>query len=767
MIVINPHHSRRSYLSLLGLLAALLCYCLPTDVDQAAAQDAPEEPAADLDSREAFAEPSADALLFEAQQYGRVKIIVKLAMAFRAEGEWSSVQDVMRQRTAIVQGQTRLLRTLLRHRITDIKPFRYVPYLAMTVDQSALMELLNQPGIIRIFKDELLPPVLAESVPLIHADDVWAPGITGSGWTVAILDSGVDQTHLFLNDGKVVSEACYSTTDASQRIFSLCPNGQTSQEGFGAGANCPANIEGCEHGTHVAGIAAGHAADTPRPDLNGVAKDASIIAIQVFSRVDNSSLCSQFRLGTPCVLTAISDQMRGLERILELRQAFQIAAVNMSLGGGRFTSPCDAQSALTEQLQNLRSVNIATVVASGNSGFSDALGSPACISTAISVGNTTKSDAIASSSNSASFLSLLASGTQIVSSTPNNGLAALTGTSMAAPHVTGAFALLRQAKPSAAVGEILQALQGTGVPITDPRNGITIPRIDVKAAFDALIGSGTPALTNPTPGSTLPGSTATFQWTANGAPVLEWGLYIGSSPGSSDRFNSGSLGTQLSLTVNGLPTDGRQLFVRLWFRLPQGWQAADFPYIAASSGGDALALGTFQGTITTTIAALHPGTGGILDLQTFSKNVDVFVGQPAAAGGLVEANPVNLVIFPSASSNLGEEGQMAIFSAFPFAFNDGSQLLVQYWTLALEGNHIAGSLMDNHVREALALNLINSLDLNLALVGIRSVTTLALDVQITTLTGTIDANQVRLTIQGATTDRAHWFFSEIVANRLN
>jgi hypothetical protein len=154
-------------------------------------------------------------------------------------------------------------------------------------------------------------------------------------------------------------------------------------------------------------------------------------------------------------------------------------------------------------------------------------------------------------------------------------------------------------------------------------------------------------------------------------------------------------------------------------------------------------------------------------LQTFSKSVDVIVGPPAAAGGLVEANPINCVVFPSASSNLGEEGQMAIFSAYPFVFNDGSQLLAQYWTLAADGNRLTGILTDTHVREGLVLNLINSLDLNLALVGIRFVTTLALDVQITTLAGSIDANQVRLTIQGATTDRAHWFFSEIVANRIN
>jgi serine protease len=232
-------------------------------------------------------------------------------------------------------------------------------------------------------------------------------------------------------------------------------------------------------------------------------------------------------------------------------------------------------------IQLLRAANIATVVASGNEGFTDGLSEPACVSSAISVGNTTKSDTVNPNSNSASFLSLLAPGTSIVSSVPSfPGVAQLTGTSMAAPHVAGSFALLRQAKPSASVSEILAALQKTGVPIRDPRNGITQSRIDVEAALDVLSSHGTPEITDPVPGSTLAGATVTFTWRSNGAAVTEWWLYIGSSQGAADLLNSGPLGTQLSITVSNLPTDGRRLFVRLWYRIAGQWQFGDFPYLA-------------------------------------------------------------------------------------------------------------------------------------------------------------------------------------------
>jgi hypothetical protein len=234
----------------------------------------------------------------------------------------------------------------------------------------------------------------------------------------------------------------------------------------------------------------------------------------------------------------------------------------------------------------LRAANIATVVASGNSSFIDGIGMPACISSAISVGSTTKDDVVSEFSNGASFLSLLAPGSAILSSTPDNGLGLKYGTSMAAPHVAGAFALLRQAQPAATVSDILAVLQNTGVPITDWRNGIPTPRIDVQAAVDTLdtTGSNAPAMTSPVPGTALPGETVTFQWTGNGVAVDQWWLYIGSAQGEADLYNSGALGTQQSVTSNGLPSDGRAIFVRLWYHTEAAWQFVDVQYTAYPQG---------------------------------------------------------------------------------------------------------------------------------------------------------------------------------------
>ncbi len=103
-----------------------------------------------------------------------------------------------------------------------------------------------------------------------------------------MLDTGVDKSHPFLA-GKVVSEACYSS-DFSGFAESTCPGGDGAA--INSGRPCSASVSGCDHGTHVAGIAAGH-----NGSLSGVAQ--------------------------------------------ALRTQFDIAAVNMSLADGEYSGTFD------------------------------------------------------------------------------------------------------------------------------------------------------------------------------------------------------------------------------------------------------------------------------------------------------------------------------------------------------------------------------------------------------------------------------------------
>lgn len=404
---------------------------------------------------------------------GSAKVIIGLNIPFTPLGKVSESAQVA-QTEAIANAKNGILTALAGLNVQNVKTFSYIPYMAMSVDSAALDALMANPLVSVIEEDAAEPPTLLESIPLIKADTAWNSGYTGTGQTVAILDTGVDKTHYMLDAGKVVSEACYSTTGSSST--SVCPGGVNSVAP-GSGVDCNAKFPdapgACDHGTHVAGIAAG--TDASR---NGVAKNANVIAIQVFSRFEKAYCGTK-----PCVLSWNSDQLLGLERVYALRSTYNIAAANLSLGGGRYWSNCDAsQSARKAAIDNLRSVGIATVISSGNSYYKDSMGAPACISTAVSVGATNDvSDKVDSYSNSASFLSLLAPGSWINSAVPGGGLSNWSGTSMATPHVTGAWAMKKQQSPSASVAEILSSLQSTGVSITDT-NGITKKRIKLDTA---------------------------------------------------------------------------------------------------------------------------------------------------------------------------------------------------------------------------------------------------------------------------------------------
>src|SRR4029453_10043393 len=98
-----------------------------------------------------------------------------------------------------------------------------------------------------------------------------------------------------------------------------------------------------------------------------------------------------------------------------------------------------------------------------------------------------KSDQVSFFSNVAPFMSLLAPGDMINSSVLGGGFDLASGTSMAAPHVAGAWAIMRQAVPSGDVTTILNAMRQTGKPITDDRiffgGGAVVPRLNI---FEAI-----------------------------------------------------------------------------------------------------------------------------------------------------------------------------------------------------------------------------------------------------------------------------------------
>ena len=449
------------------------------------------------------------------QRNGTARVIVELNVSSGAhvpEGLLPNAAAVAAQRAAIRAAQTRVIGKLPASATRSIRQFDTVPFLALEVNAAGLAAIeAASPDVARVLEDEVLHPVLAESVPLIEGDQVWQAGYDGAGMMVAVLDTGVDGTHPFLA-GKVVEEACYSTNGSSST--SVCPNGQSTQ--IGTGSAVPCSLSDCLHGTHVAGIATGNGTTGGVP-FSGVARAAQLMAVQVFTEINNPLTCGFG--GSPCLGAYSSDIISGLERVYAVAPQYHIASVNMSLGGSLFSAPCDKEP-YKPAVDNLRSIGIATVVAAGNSSSTSQLSSPGCISTVVSVGSTNKQDQVSWFSNVATFMSVFAPGESINSSVPGGGYQVLSGTSMATPHVAGTWAVIKQAVPNASVSTILTALQQTGLPVTDTRSGgsVTKPRIRIFEALATLT-----SVTNPAPVATalsparMPAGSADFSLTVTGS----------------------------------------------------------------------------------------------------------------------------------------------------------------------------------------------------------------------------------------------------------
>jgi subtilisin family serine protease len=440
----------------------------------------------------------------KAAKNGTLRVLVTLNLAYSPEAALDA-NAIKGQRSAITAATQKLLGNLSGLKYTLNATYYAFPLVGLTVDSAGLEKLFTLPEVAQVAESTLKHPDLAQSTVIIGAVAAQGQGYNGTGYAVAILDTGFQTNHPFLA-GRTVAEACFSRTVAADNATTLCPNGQSTsgstpgQSGTGAAANCSATLDGCEHGTHVAGITLGKNY-SGGPGYNGVAPGANLIAIQVFSKITSTSACSPSP--SPCLSAYDEDIIAALQYVQGLSGSFNISSINMSLGDGvNNATPCDTSPYFTV-VGSLRTANIATAIAAGNEGYTAGLSGPACVSNSISVGSTTKADAISSFSNRANYMSLWAPGSSITSSVPTSTYANLSGTSMATPHVAGAWAIMRQKFPSESVTQILTRLQNKGIAISGSPSA-TAKRIQIDGALDLATATATNTPLPPTASSTPP-----------------------------------------------------------------------------------------------------------------------------------------------------------------------------------------------------------------------------------------------------------------------
>jgi uncharacterized repeat protein (TIGR01451 family) len=351
---------------------------------------------------------------------------------------------------------------------TDAESLRDYDHLPLSLirfkNRAGLEKLLADKRVTAIYEDAPIYPDMAYSLPFIGQPTVAGAGYNGSGQTVVVLDTGIDYT--------------------------LPAFGSCSAPGLPASCRVLAavDVNGLDnlittannHGTNVSGIVAGVATGT---------------RIASFNALPGGSGSS-------------SNVIAGINWAIANKSVYNITAINMSLGdSGKYTTLCS--STLTNPyktpIANARAAGIIPVASSGNNAYTNGISNPACTPGVVSVGAVydaswggpyswggtppTCTDSAASAadkipcfSNSASFLTMLAPGAFITAA----GIQ-MAGTSQAAPHVAGAIAVLRAGYPSETIDQIVTRLTSSGISITDTRNSIAKPRLNLLAAISAPV----------------------------------------------------------------------------------------------------------------------------------------------------------------------------------------------------------------------------------------------------------------------------------------
>lgn len=325
-----------------------------------------------------------------------------------------------------------LASNLQKFNATIVNICKHLPFITLKLPYESIFELSKQNFIAHISLDTKYYVCLNESVAIIKPHETWHQiemkyrhEINGSGVKIAILDTGIDKTHLDIDDlddnpqtvdPKVVAEECFTEEN---RLT----------DGYG-------------HGTHCAGIAAG----------TGQASNYTYVGVAPAAQLLNGKVLTDEGWGYSSWI------INGIE--WAVTEGANI--ISMSFGSSENTDGTDPLSVAVNWATEQGSI---CVVAAGNEGSNGmfSIGTPGCSSYAITVGATDKTDKLASFSSlgyKADFEikpDVLAPGVDIIScrargtgmGTPiDNDYTKASGTSMATPHISGLCALILQVHPN-------------------------------------------------------------------------------------------------------------------------------------------------------------------------------------------------------------------------------------------------------------------------------------------------------------------------------
>jgi subtilisin family serine protease len=339
--------------------------------------------------------------------------------------------------------------------------------LAVVVPRSELGRLASLPGVAKVWPSITYRPLLDRSPQLIGADDLWdAPlfDTAGNGIKIGIIDDGLDEKHPFFDPsgytmppGFPKGNTSYTTAKVIvARAFS--PPTNTWKY-----ARTPYDPTFSEHATHVAGIAAGDhtpGAIAGRGPLSGVAPRAYLGNYKV--------------LTVPTTNFGLNGNAPEIAAGIEAAVRDGMDVINLSLGEPEIEPSRDL---VVTAIDAAADAGVVPTVAAGNE-YDDygngSISSPGSAPKAITAAAVSKQLSVASfSSGGPTPVSLSmkpdvsAPGVEITSSVPprEGTWTSFSGTSMAAPHVAGGAALLRQRHPDWTVAQIKSALVLTGKPV--------------------------------------------------------------------------------------------------------------------------------------------------------------------------------------------------------------------------------------------------------------------------------------------------------------